>query len=94
MVKVYEDSEAPVTGIIEKYENKFIKLKIINSNNSDGEVELSTVLGYENDPNLISPSGTTLVTEKIDKTNYMITTHSKNSENKELFLTNVTFSSV
>ena len=68
IVKVYEDSEAPETGIIEKNENKFVKLKIINESNTDGRVELSTILGYEKDINIIIPSNVTTVSNKISKT--------------------------
>ena len=71
-VKVYYDSIDPETGIIDYGENKFIKLKISNNSTSDGNVTLSTVLGYEYGGDLIPSSGVTLVTEKINETNYLM----------------------
>ena len=71
-VKVYWDSIDSETGIIDYGENKFIKLKISNNSTSDGNVTLSTVLGYEYGGDLIPSSGVTLVTEKINETNYLM----------------------
>ena len=71
-VKVYYDSIDPETGIIDYGDNKFIKLKISNNSTSDGNVTLSTVLGYEYGGDLIPSSGVTLVTEKVNETNYLM----------------------
>ena len=68
IVKVYEDSKDPVTGLISSNDNKFVKLKLINNSTSNDTVTLSTIFGYENGGNLIVPTDITLVT-KI----YMIT---------------------
>lgn len=78
-VKVYYDSIDPETGIIDYGENKFIKLKISNNSTSDGNVTLSTLLGYEYGGDLIPSSGVTLVTEKINETNYLMQGTSGNS---------------
>ena len=64
-VKEYYDTIDPVTGVIDYRENKFVKLKLINSGNSDASVTLNTVLGYEFGGNLIPSSNVTLVTEKV-----------------------------
>ena len=69
IVKVYEDSKDPVTGLISSNDNKFVKLKLINNSTSNDTVTLSTIFGYENGGNLIVPSGVTLVTKKIKKVN-------------------------
>ena len=69
IVKVYEDSKDPVTGLISSNDNKFVKLKLINNSTSNDTVTLNTVFGYENGGNLIVPSGVTLVTQKIKKVN-------------------------
>ena len=71
VVKVYEDSKDPVTGLISSNDNKFVKLKLINNSTSNDTVTLSTIFGYENGGNLIVPSGVTLVTKKIKKVNTM-----------------------
>ena len=64
-VKEYYDTIDPMTGVIDYRENKFVKLKLINSGNSDASVTLNTVLGYEFGGNLIPSSNVTLVTEKV-----------------------------
>lgn len=69
IVKVYEDSKDPVTGLISSNDNKFVKLKLINNSTSNDTVTLSTIFGYENGGDLIVPSGVTLVTQKIKKVN-------------------------
>ena len=69
IVKVYEDSKDPETGLISSKDNKFVKLKLINNSTSNDTVTLNTVFGYENGGNLIVPSGVTLVTQKIKKVN-------------------------
>ena len=69
IVKVYEDSKDPVTGLISSKDNKFVKLKLINNSTSNDTVTLDTIFGYENGGNLIVPSGVTLVTKKIKKVN-------------------------
>ena len=69
IVKVYEDSKDPVTGLISSNDNKFVKLKLINNSTSNDTVTLDTIFGYENGGNLIVPSGVTLVTQKIKKVN-------------------------
>ncbi len=66
-VKVYKDSEDEVSGLIEKHEYKYIKLRIINDTTSQDTVTISTVLGYENGGELIVPEGVTLVTEEYEK---------------------------
>lgn len=53
-------------------EHKFIKLKLINDSSTDDTVTLSTILGYERGGDLIVPENTTLVTEKIRETNYIM----------------------
>ena len=69
IVKVYEDSKDPVTGLVSSKDNKFVKLKLINNSTSNDTVTLSTIFGYENGGDLIVPSGVTLVTQKIKKVN-------------------------
>lgn len=69
IVKAYEDSKDPETGLISSKDNKFVKLKLINNSTSNDTVTLNTVFGYENGGNLIVPSGVTLVTQKIKKVN-------------------------
>lgn len=69
IVKAYEDSKDPETGLISSKDNKFVKLKLINNSISNDTVTLNTVFGYENGGNLIVPSGNTLVTQKIKKIN-------------------------
>ena len=69
IVKAYEDSKDPETGLISSKDNKFVKLKLINNSTSNDTVTLNTVFGYENGGNLIVPSGNTLVTQKIKKIN-------------------------
>lgn len=69
IVKAYEDSKDPETGLISSKDNKFVKLKLINNSTSNDTVTLNTVFGYENGGNLIVPSGNTLVTQKIKKAN-------------------------
>ena len=64
-VKEYYDTIDPMTGVIDYRENKFVKLKLINSGNSDASVTLNTVLGYEFGGDLIPSSNVTLVTEKV-----------------------------
>ena len=76
IVKVYEDSKDPVTGLISSKDNKFVKLKLINNSTSNDTVTLSTIFGYENGGNLITPSGVTLVTQKIKKVNRIKTVES------------------
>ena len=76
IVKVYEDSKDPVTGLISSKDNKFVKLKLINNSASNDTVTLSTIFGYENGGNLITPSGVTLVTQKIKKVNRIKTVES------------------
>ena len=71
IVKAYEDSKDPVTGLISSNDNKFVKLKLINNSTSNDTVTLDTIFGYENGGNLIVPSGVTLVTKKIKKVNTM-----------------------
>ncbi len=67
VVKVYFDSESSSTGLINKEENKFIKLYLENSSSSSETVYLTTVLGYENGGNLIVPDGYYLVTNFYSK---------------------------
>ena len=67
IVKAYEDSKDPETGLISSKDNKFVKLKLINNSTSNDTVTLNTVFGYENGGDLIVPSGNTLVTQKIKK---------------------------
>ena len=69
IVKVYEDSKDPVTGLVSSKDNKFVKLKLINNSTNNDTVTLSTIFGYENGGDLIVPSGVTLVTQKIKKVN-------------------------
>ena len=69
IVKAYEDSKDPETGLISSKDNKFVKLKLINNSTSNDTVTLNTVFGYENGGDLIVPSGNTLVTQKIKKAN-------------------------
>lgn len=69
IVKAYEDSKDPETGLISSKDNKFVKLKLINNSTSNDTVTLNTVFGYENGGDLIVPSGNTLVTQKIKKIN-------------------------
>ena len=70
VVKVYLDSESANIGLINKEENKFIKLYLENTTSSSETVYLTTILGYENGGNLIAPSGYSLVTEEYSNTNY------------------------
>ena len=70
VVKVYSDSESANIGLINKEENKFIKLYLENTTSSSETVYLTTVLGYENGGDLIAPSGYSLVTEEYSNTNY------------------------
>ena len=70
VVKVYLDSESANTGLINKEENKFIKLYLENTTSSSETVYLTIILGYENGGNLIAPSGYRLVTEEYSNTNY------------------------
>ena len=67
IVKVYSDSDNNATGLINKEENKFIKLYLENSSSSSETVYLTTVLGYENGGNLIVPGGYYLVTNFYSK---------------------------
>lgn len=69
IVKVYEDSKDPVTGLVSSKDNKFVKLKLINNSTNNDTVTLDTIFGYENGGDLILPSGVTLVTQKIKKVN-------------------------
>lgn len=69
IVKVYEDSKDPVTGLVSSKDNKFVKLKLINNSTNNDTVTLDTIFGYENGGDLIVPSGVTLVTQKIKKVN-------------------------
>lgn len=69
IVKVYEDSKDPVTGLVSSKDNKFVKLKLINNSTSNDTVTLDTIFGYENGGDLIVPSGVTVVTQKIKKVN-------------------------
>ncbi len=63
IVKVYSDSDNNATGLINKEENKFIKLYLENSSSSSETVYLTTIFGYENGGNLIVPDGYYLVTK-------------------------------
>ena len=65
VVKVYNDTIDPETGTIDYGENKFIKLYIENSGDTESTVSIKAVLGYEGGGDLdsIKPSGYTLVTE-------------------------------
>ena len=81
IVKVYEDSKDPVTGLISSNDNKFVKLKLINNSTSNDTVTLSTIFGYENGGDLIVPSGVTLVTQKIKKVNTIKNAESNVSAN-------------
>ena len=69
IVKVYEDSKDPVTGLVSSKDNKFVKLKLINNSTNNDTVTLDTIFGYENGGDLIVPSGVTVVTQKIKKVN-------------------------
>ncbi len=62
IIKVYEDSYDPVSGFINKGENKFVKLHLKNIGQQTNVI-ITTVLGYENGGNLVVPGGVTLVTE-------------------------------
>lgn len=88
IVKYYEDSIDTHTGIMEMNENKFIKLKIINDTESEGEITLSTILGYENDENLIAPADVNPVTGKIASSNYMEYLHYIDTETGNTFFLN------
>ena len=89
IVKVYEDSKDPVTGLISSNDNKFVKLKLINNSTSNDTVTLSTIFGYENGGNLIVPSGVTLVTKKIKKVNTMKNAESSPSATSMLLNTDI-----
>ena len=62
-VKVYDDSIDSHMGVLEYGENKFVKLRLSNTTDSDSSVTLSAVLGYEYGGDLIVPNGITLVSE-------------------------------
>ena len=62
-VKVYEDSKDKTSDIIGYTENKYIKLYLNNTSTTDNTVTITSVLGYENDGDLIVPDGITLITE-------------------------------
>ena len=62
-VLVYDDSVDKAIDVIGYGENKFIKLYLNNPTDSNSNVTISTVLGYENGGDLIIPDGITLVTE-------------------------------
>lgn len=64
VVKVNIDSYDPVSGIIHKGENKFVKLHIKNTSSSSVNCTIETILGYEHGGNLVVPQDITLVTEK------------------------------
>ena len=81
IVKVYEDSKDPVTGLVSSKDNKFVKLKLINNSTNNDTVTLSTIFGYENGGDLIVPSGVTLVTQKIKKVNTIKNAESNVSAN-------------
>ena len=78
-VKEYYDTIDPMTGVIDYRENKFVKLKLINSGNSDASVTLNTVLGYEFGGNLIPSSNVTLVTEKVKEYDTLMSVTSSQS---------------
>ena len=89
IVKVYEDSKDPETGLISSKDNKFVKLKLINNSTSNDTVTLSTIFGYENGGNLIVPSGNTLVTKKIKKVNTLKNTESSPSATTKFLNTSI-----
>ena len=65
VVKEWNDSNDSVSGTINYMENKFIKLYVKNNSSVSSTATISAILGYENDENLIVPSGTQLVNEKV-----------------------------
>ena len=83
-IKGYEDN---ITGLIEKDETKFIKLKIYNQTDNDENLVLSTILGYETGGDLIVPEGISLVDSVISSDNATITYNSADVANGDsLFL--------
>ena len=83
-IKGYEDN---ITGLIEKDETKFIKLKIYNQTDNDENLVLSTILGYETGGDLIVPEGISLVDSVISSDNATITYNSNDVVNGDsLFL--------
>lgn len=65
VVKEWDDSNDPVSGTINYMENKFIKLYVKNNGSVSSTATISAILGYENDENLIVPSGAQLVNTKV-----------------------------
>lgn len=63
IVTVYEASDSPSIGLINKNEYKYVKLRITNLGDTPDTVTLSTVLGYKNGGDLIPNAGVTIVTE-------------------------------
>lgn len=94
IVKVYSDSDNNATGLIDKEENKFIKLYLENSSSSSETVYLTTVLGYEFGEKLIVPTGYKIVSSKYNKykgSAKKIADLFDNSIKKELINNNITY---
>ena len=94
IVKVYSDSDNNATGLIDKEENKFIKLYFENNTVSQETVYLTTILGYEFGEKLIVPTGYKIVSSKYNKykgSAKKIADLFDNSEKKELTNNNITY---
>ena len=66
-VLIYEDSKDKAEDIISYGENKYIKLYLKNTSDTDSTVTISTILGYENGGDLIVPTASTLVAKTYKK---------------------------
>ena len=66
-VLIYEDSKDKAEDIISYGENKYIKLYLKNTSDTDSTVTISTILGYENGGDLIVPTTSTLVAKTYKK---------------------------
>lgn len=87
-VKVFYDSIDPVTGLIKYNENKYVKLKINNQGDSTASITLKTVLGYENDENLI-PIDSTLVRGVVEEYSSLMEVIEEETEESIFLNTNI-----